>query len=66
MTHIIEKDLFHAQGKILVINKRVDLEIMLKAAEIHIGRADGSDVIITDDQFGMQLMINLECKNPGR
>ena len=54
MFAIVHEYFLHLNGKIPLIDKCVDFEIVFQATEIHIGRTDTGNIIITKQKFGMQ------------
>lgn len=51
---VVKEYLLEAQGRAFVVKEYVGLEIILKRAEIDIGRAAGGQGVVANQQFGMQ------------
>ena len=47
--HVVCKDAFHLQGEFLLIYESVNLEVMLKATEVHIGGPDACQCVVGHD-----------------
>ena len=48
---VVHEHVSHGDGQALIVDQRVDLEILVEAANIHVGCADGAKRIVNHDQF---------------
>ena len=49
--HVVQEYFSHLLGKRGLVDKCVDLEIMLEAAEVHIGGTDAGQFVVCHHQF---------------
>src|SRR4051794_12523401 len=57
---------FQPADSLLVEQQRVNFEIAEEAAQIHIGRSDGSDKIVDDQHLGMDKTLLVPVNPPPR
>ena len=50
---IVEEYLLHLQGELALVDECIDLEVVLQAAEIHVGGTDAAHHIVAQDEFGV-------------
>ena len=54
VTLVVEEDVAHAQGHLLIVEERVCLEIVLERAEIDVRRAASAYLVVADHQLRVE------------
>ena len=60
MLLVFEEDVLHLLGEFSVVDERVDLEVLLIAADIHVGGAYRDHAVVRYDSLGVHVAVFVE------
>ena len=54
LLHVAAEDVGHHGGEVAVVDEGVDFEVVLEAAEVHVGRADDGQSVVDEQQLRVE------------
>ena len=68
LLEVVEENVALAAGDGFVVNESVDLEVLLKAAGVDVGRTDGHEVVVAHHGFGVEepLVVEIDFDASGQ
>ena len=55
VAEVVEEDVALVDGEVGVVEEGVDFEVLLEAAGVDVGGADGDEVVVADHGFGVEV-----------